>query len=423
MEVMGPRAARRPARAALVAASLLVVAAGALAGWRAARGAGPDPLPFTGTWTCATGSKLTTMCQGVPLNEVLDGTPLAIRAAAGSDLTLDIGCACALPLTVSASDPNLATLTAPTTCQFVFGEFDITVAVESLTLRLTAGTLELELQAGATRAAPIGDCESSSITASLLKTSDAVRGCGPDATAVGVVPYAPRDSIPCPFGAAREGVIVFNHDEDDTVCLQQTGALGEGLWVLPQSSKYDDLQCRPRDPAASRTITYMSFCRVDGRPFKPLTTDPSATEQFYAVLKLGDEPCPNGAVEMIRRMDTEDWENGSAAVGRLGPNQIVNQIDSTATVFHFCYFRWAETAADTMTTFPDLGFPYAVFHDFEGPQPLWVTLKRWLYSSNESSGNKSDLSSPVGDSQAVGQFERIVERPDNATFFDMARVR
>ena len=76
-----------------------------------------------------------------------------------------------------------------------------------------------------------------------------------------------------------------------------------------------------------------------------------------------------------------------------------------------------------MTNFRDLGFPYAVFHDFDGPQPAWVTLKRWVYSSDELDTNRNSVSSPTGDDVAVSQFQAAVETPNHATTFDIAWVR
>ena len=92
---------------------------------------------------------------------------------------------------------------------------------------------------------------------------------------------------------------------------------------------------------------------------------------------------------MAWTMDTEDDMNEGRTVGAIGPNRVGTIKGDTFTVLLFCFFRWAESAADTMAGFPDLGFPYAVFHDFDGPQPTWVNLKRYMYSHNETNTTDS----------------------------------
>jgi len=199
---------------------------------------------------------------------------------------------------------------------------------------------------------------------------------------------------------------------------------------LPQAGN-EVVVCHPRmaPPDPLYSYTFLPFCRIDGTPFKPLTTDRTATEQFYAVLKLGSGPCPNGAIEMVRRVDNEDIGNRNSSSGSLEPNELQDATTvppSTFTTLHFCYFRWASTAADTMAAFPDLGFPYAVFHDFDGPQPSWVTVKRWLYGLDEtqtSTMQPAQLSSVPDDAEAVKQFRAVVDDFNNATVFDLARVR
>lgn len=412
------------------AAALLLLATVGVAGWRAARGADASPSPFIGTWISSAESKLTAMCGGTPLIERLGDTTLVIRAGAESDLVLEIGCRCHLPLTVSASDPHLATLSAATPCPFIFNRFDISAMTEALDLRLDPqrGTLALDLQAGQTRAAPLLDCASSSIVASLSAPArapaPAATDCGPDDSAVGVLPYAIKGGADCPFGAGHEGLEIVTHDEDDLHCRSETGALGEGAWALPQAYKYEP-DCQPRAQGQEGRGTALQLCRVDGRLFKPLTTDPTATDQFYAVLKLGNDPapCPNGGVEMIGRMDSEDDDNHGSSIGPLGPNWVGTQPGNTATELHFCYFRWAETEADTMAAFPVLGFPYAVFHDFDGPQPLWVMLKRWMYSNNEAQTSGNKLTSTAKDPTVVDEFKRNIGMAEHYTYFDLARVR
>ena len=81
-----------------------------------------------------------------------------------------------------------------------------------------------------------------------------------------------------------------------------------------------------------------------------------------------------------------------------------------------------------MTSFPDLGMNYAVFHDFDGDQPSWVLLKKWIHSDDEDSeAHYPDYYFPVS-APELPDFKRIVEMPigvGNApdTTFDLAQVR
>lgn len=400
----------------------LVVGLGAHIGGPRAQSAATALAAFAGTWMCGSVAPVDATCEP-PIHQTLAGTTLTIGPGRDADPVLHIGCDCELPLVASPSEPMVATLAAPTACAFLFKDLPISTTVEALTLRLDpAGPkIELMLQAGATDAPPWQNCTSATIQASMTLLSREVPSCGPAETVVGVVPYLPFDTD-CPFGAGREGVRLTIQDENNSFCWFKTGMRGEGEWVLPQSDK-SPLDCRTRTPTESLVSTTINACRVDGRRFKPLTSDPNASEQFYAVLKLGDGPCPNGATEVLRIFDTEDDGNIlSSALGRVGPN-IVGNAKSTLAEFHFCFFRAAATAEETMSEFPDLGFPYAVYHDFEGPQPPWVTLKAWQYSRNQEQGNVNGLSTPSDDARIIEAFAKIIEQPPGATYLEMARVR
>jgi hypothetical protein len=400
----------------------LVVGLGARVGGRRAHGAAAELSAFSGTWMCGSVAPIDATCER-PLHESLALTTLTIGPGREADLVLHIGCDCELPLIASPSEPMVATLAAPTACAFLFKNLPISTTVEALTLRLDpAGPrLELTLQAGATEAPPLQNCTGATIQTSMTLVSRGVPSCGPADTAVGVIPFLPFDTD-CPFGAGREGLRLTIQDESDTFCWTKAGQRGEGEWVLPQSEKLPP-DCRTRTPSEPLPSMTINACRVDGRRFKPLTTDPSASEQFYAVLKLGDAPCSNGSVEVIRTFDTEDDGNiVSSALGRVGPN-VVGNASNTLAEFHFCFFRAAATADETMSEFPDLGFPYAVYHDFEGPQPPWVTLKGWQYSRNQAQGNKNRLSTPSDDGQITDAFAKFIEQPAEATYLEMAWVR
>jgi len=420
-------------RRALVPGALTLMMAGALVGGRAARSARlqAEPVPsspFIGTWTFHPDAHLVASCGGdQPLLEPLGGATVAISAGAdgSAELFFDLGCHCHLPLAVSPSDPAVATLVAPAPCELVLGLVHVTTEVQKLTLTLTAGdapALDVDLLAGQA----VGDvmCDSTSVTTTLLASSRIPADCGPESTALGILAYQPNGFGDCPLGAGRDSVQIRLFNEIDTSCSEGSGSRGEAFWVLPQTGKYEP-SCVPSSPSLPGGHVRLPFCRVDGRSFKALTADPAATDQFYALLKLGDAPCPASSVEMVRKIDDED-DLGDAmawtALGHLGPNQTATAADSTTTL-HFCFFRWAAAGEETMAAFPDLGFPYAVFHDFDGPQPSWVTLKRWVYSSDEDSTNRSGLTSPTNDEVAVGQFQAVIERPNHATTFDIARVR
>jgi hypothetical protein len=90
------------------------------------------------------------------------------------------------------------------------------------------------------------------------------------------------------------------------------------------------------------------------------------------------------------------------------------------TTLEFCYFRHDVAS---MTEFPDLGFRYAVFHQYTGEQPPWVLAKSWLYSDDEHQGQQKNQYMPP-DAPFATEFEQVIENPGgNTTYFDMAWVR
>jgi hypothetical protein len=243
----------------------------------------------------------------------------------------------------------------------------------------------------------------------------------------GVVPYAIDDAF-CPQGPARESAFFDMDDENDTHCSYETGDLREGRWVSPHASKWEI----PGTCEFGRTRTMLRFCRsvVPEAAFRPLTTDPDASEHFYAILKFG-ERCPAHAVEITKRIVNEDTGNRNdptRAGELLAPNEIVDDARGNYTKLVFCFFRAAPSPAESMESFPELGFPYAVFHDFDAAQPSWVIRKRWQYSddSNQSSPTNTYEADAVA-GEATREFQRIVENPERDgtydTYFEMARVR
>jgi hypothetical protein len=274
---------------------------------------------------------------------------------------------------------------------------------------------------------------SGGLTAVLLCAACGSAGApGPDAPElfVGLVPHGSEPSF-CPQGTNRDSVFFKMDDEDDSRCSYESGDFGEGRWVLPQATKFPipSPNCR-----GTRDHTLLQFCRtlVPEDAFRPLTSDPLDVAQFYAVLKFG-ERCPPHAVEVSKLVVNEDVDTDNSPTGAdsselLYPNEIVDGALGNYTRLFFCYFRSAPSSVEVMTEFPDVGFAYAVFHDFEGPQPGWVIRKRWQWSddSNEERPVNSYVPDPEIDEMAA-EFSNLVENPlrDRArdTCFDFARVR
>lgn len=250
---------------------------------------------------------------------------------------------------------------------------------------------------------------------------------GGTATVVGVLPYA-TSAIYCEQGTNRESAYFRMDDENDTHCSYETGDLESSFWAPPGAAKVPlPEECGPR-----RTHTLLQFCRtsVPAGTFRPLTTDPDAHAQAYALLRFGDS-CPPHSVEISKRIINEDADNENdpiEAADLLAPNQIVDDARGNYTKLYFCLFRAAPSVADTMDEFPDLGFPYAVFHDFDGDQPGWVIRKRWQYSDDSNQArpvNQYVPSADVSEDSAVLQL--MIENPerdgDFDTYFEFARVR
>jgi hypothetical protein len=216
------------------------------------------------------------------------------------------------------------------------------------------------------------------------------------------------------------------HDDATTRCSSETGNRGEGPWVAPDAMK---APLRARPCAETTSWTTLHFCRVvvDATRFRPMTTDPEDVANFYAVLHF-DPTCPAGSTRIAKRIVNENTENQNQVQppnALVAPNQALDDALGNTTNLHFCFFEAAETPEQTMTEFPDLGFPYAVFHDFEGMQPGWVLEKRWRFSDDENAFNDNLYLFAAG--RTLSEFEKIIENPvyDNAadTYFDMARVR
>ena len=223
--------------------------------------------------------------------------------------------------------------------------------------------------------------------------------------AVGVIPVGPGGSVEggiygttCP--ADSQLVTIYMDDEDDQ------NRSGWGEWRLPQ------------DPDTGGLYSFngwnspLRFCKVNGQDFHPRTTNINDKANFYAVLKLGIS-CPNGSTQFTRYFDNEDDSNANSRSGPIAPN-----VSNTNTTLVFCFFR---SGSVTMSDFPFLGIPYAVYHDFEGAQPFPYNLetKSKHTSDDEDDGNQNSMS-PTGTS-AYFDFTAIISNGPN-TWFDVGRV-
>jgi hypothetical protein len=204
--------------------------------------------------------------------------------------------------------------------------------------------------------------------------------------------------------------------DDQDAAEQQPACSDESIWVLPHTAK-QPARCWTTDHN-----TTLRFCRVSGADFKNLASDVSDAPNHYAVLLLGDA-CPDGAVMLTTRIDNEDRGNDNYALGDIAPSK--SNRETSLTQLSFCFFRGGPS---TMTSFPDLGMDYAVFHDFDGEyQPSWVLRKKWIHSDDEHSEGNTNAYFPVS-APEVPDFMKIVEMPIGAngrpdTTFDLAQVR
>jgi len=409
----------RRSRLTTEAARISALAA-ALLGIHSARGAGTDVSGFVGVWTFQGGSQIQAMCPSLgAVVEQLRGTRVSIYPGTSTDLVFDIGCRCTLGLDVTGND---ATLAGTQPCLVIPRGLQLSGDISALTLvRSMDGTLTVTLAAAnAALQSATASCDLSALSGSgtLARTGSGVVTCGDPSTAVGVMPYLADGTTDCPYGAGAEALRITMHDEDQPACSDSTGSRGEGRWVLP-----DDARQGPPVCTGSHT-TVLDFCRVDGRLFQPLTTG-SDPAQFYAVLKLGSV-CPAGSIQVRKTIDNEDEPasaDPSGSLGDLGPNEVHGAPPGTLTKLSFCYFRAAPSPDAVMAGFPDLGFPYAVYHRYAGEQPPWVMMKRWLYSNDEDNqpSGVNEYDSP--DLSILPEFQGVIEDRQRNTVFDLARVR
>lgn len=223
--------------------------------------------------------------------------------------------------------------------------------------------------------------------------------------AVGIIPAGPGGAESGLYGSCPSGfsMATLYMDDEDHLSATQWG----WSWRKPTDTEPD-----LRHPSAQMNTT-LRFCKVNGLAFRPLTTDPFDRGRFYAVLKLG-QFCPNGSIEFSRYFDNEDDRNENFQDGPIAPN-----LSGDNTTLRFCFFT---TGTTTMSSFPTAPFSYAVYHDFDGPQPapFNVAAKAKHYSDDEDDRNENSMSG--AGSAFYNDFRAVISDGPNTTF-DLARVR
>lgn len=212
-----------------------------------------------------------------------------------------------------------------------------------------AAALVFQLGCSSDECTPVLDCtlKCGAVTDSCGGTGD----CGP-CTEVGVVP----ETAACPTGS--EMIQIYMDDEDTN---NQNSALG---WTGATGLGPD---------------TTWRFCRVAGAQFGVLPASGKGGHNHYAVLKLSDT-CPRDAVEVIRRWDNEDVNNGNWHT----PENILPNQQATDTQLRFCMFNGA---VPTMQSFPELGMAYGVLAAYDIDQPEIALWQGQRYTDDEDDYN------------------------------------
>jgi hypothetical protein len=385
----------------------------------------PDPYRYVGTWTFEPGSAVEVTCPGAEaIPAPIAGTVVKLTETA-SGIELDLGCRCRLQL---SGDGTLAGAGQPcaVTVEPSGTRFRVAASIDGWT------TIADPSDATVLRGSGQGTATPTQIDGALaptcrftlqgqLKKTDVLRPhCGDERTAVGVF----RRGV-CPLGAGTDDVTIAMANDPSTGCAAVLGDSGEPAWLPPQALKRSPA-CVPNSTSRERATTRLTFCRVDGQLFKPFPGD-GTPGSSYALLQLG-ERCPHGSVSVAKSINNDDELRRNGFLGEIKPNQSSNGGQTgTLTKLFFCLFPPAEEAvSETLSAFPELGFLYGVFHDFEGFQPSWVLAKHWLRSDDESSTEHNAYFGPDGVSSEGAFVEGLKEMIDdlgNDTTFDVARVR
>jgi len=384
----------------------------------------PEPVTsFLGTWTFNDDSNILLgekeQDGAASYTQHVNGVSVRLTAtAAGVDL--DLGCRCHIPLTADGGRLSAHPKSTPACELLVLDNQFISFIIDEWIVERQGDLLASSASGFAIRSDGLRTAFSSNGT--LAKSVDSDLHCG-GSTAIGVVAYQPDPSRShnqsCPIGWMREGVSIYVDGEDVDGCSLATGDQGEPSWLPPSAAK--DVLCTPA--SAIRGGTWLPFCRVDGDLFRPFAGDGRGSPS-YAVLSLG-ESCPTGSSLLVRQISTEHDNDRSRVLGS-GAAHNQARTDVHLTELHFCLFTAPADGEPVQTAFPDLGLPYAVFHDFDGVQPPWVIAKRWQLNDDEVDGN-ADAYVPA-DGASLDVLRTMIENPiasngHQTTIFDLARVR
>ncbi|HRI65641.1 MAG TPA: hypothetical protein PK156_15445 [Polyangium sp.] len=216
------------------------------------------------------------------------------------------------------------------------------------------------------------------------------RGCS---NAVGVIPDF---NTSCPAGT--DTLTRHMDDQDDTWFSDNNNDRGGWLGATGSSNNTD-----------------LSFCRVDGTTFKPLTSCSSDTSRDYAVLKLGTV-CPNGSVEFSKFINNENDRNANSHGDSSGDHYPSEYTENTK--LYFCFFGSASSQSATMGKFPSQGIPYGVFGRSTLVNAGAASTAGWFRSDDEDDGSNS-YSAPTS---ILSRAAQIISSDSQNTTFNTAKV-
>ena len=382
-----------------------------------------DPDWLIGTWTFESSVESTVTCSAGPPIKVKIGGAIARISEVAGGVELELGCRCRLRMTADGRLTESGQACTLVGAQSGPMDMEIDARVDTFTLAPDgAGGLTSTVRGNAVpnqlaqvnMPSPCGF----ELGGPLARGEVERPRCGDDRTAVGVLT---RSGV-CPLRTGIDGVVIVMGNEPDSGCAAEAGDLGESASISANAVKSLP-PCRPGAAPADRATTTFNFCRVDGSLFKPFVAD-GTQGNSYALLRLGED-CPPGGVKVSRYINNPDGVRTNATLGNIGPNQCSN-VPGTFSQLEFCLFQAQEDGAPVRERFPDLGFAFGVFHDYEGFQPPWVIGKKWLRTDDENSGGDRYLGADgvLTDGTEIDGLKKMVEDVgDNDTVFDLAFVQ
>jgi hypothetical protein len=112
--------------------------------------------------------------------------------------------------------------------------------------------------------------------------------------------------------------------------------------------------------------------------------------------------------------------NNESSIVPVGLAKPGNYQNGKSTIMSWCMFG---PSTDKMTSFPDLGMRYAVFHDYDSAQSSLFVQKRWVYSDYEDEAEAGSTRTFLYFSDDYrATFDAIVSGDPN-TMFDIGRVQ